>query len=432
MLKFTLPVNSPRMRPLAVTLGLVCLLLWAGHSQAGRFEKRGLAIPDAPNMFVQGATRLDRIDSGAELAVPLDSVEAWQLLNRVLAGLGIKPKEQDVQRQRLFTGWILWVWDPDSETGRSKPPLEVLSRTYERHRFELSVSPDAANTGALIHISDAVRQREVDITPDSGYSWLQWQDAPVQADAAWSFMRRLQGNFESALSSRLMPSTAAAPRIIEPVRSPGPGREATPVTPLVPATADVSTAVIVEPARTLSTPVPPQAVEQTPTISEISRNAAIPPPASSDIPPVSRSGAVQGGLLVDGGLDATWQALRVAIEALGVGLQSSDQTQHMLTTQWIAARYDKKNQQFVLESKAKERWAFNLWGKGRQRHRFQLILIPVDGGARTMVYAYHTGFQVETDQTPDSSQTLLYWKDKKTDPAIAMAFLRRLRLVVRP
>lgn len=440
MLKFTIPFDSSHIRPLAITLGLVCLLLWAGHSQAERFKQRGLVIPDAPNMFVQGTTRLDRIDSGADLAVPLDQGETWQLLNRVLAGLGINPEEQDTERQHLRTGWILWVWDPGRETGRSKPPLKALSRTYERHRFEISVSPDTDNTGALIHISDAERQREIDITPDSGYSWLEWQDAPVQADAAWSFMRRLQGNFESALSSRLMPSTTAAPRIIEPVQSSEPTQEVTPVIPLVPAPA-APTAAIIVPARTLSAPVPVPSqpvlkrssdtpVESEPPVIEPSR-AVAEEPASAGIQPASKPRTVQGGLLVNGGLDATWQALLRATAALGIELQSSDQTQHMLTTQWIRAGYDKKNQQFVLESEAEGRWAFDLWGKGRQRHRFQLILIPVDGGVRTMVYAYHTGFQVETDQTPDSSQTLLYWKDHKTDPAIAMAFLRQLRLVVR-
>ena len=136
-------------------------------------------------------------------------------------------------------------------------------------------------------------------------------------------------------------------------------------------------------------------------------------------------------MLVDAGLEASWLALLQAIDALDIKLQSSDPAQHMLTTEWINARYDKKNQQFTLESKNAERWAFDLWGKGHQRHRFQLILIPLDGGVRTMVYAYHTGFQVQTDRTPDSSQTLLYWKDHKTGPAVAMAFLRRLQLLVR-
>jgi uncharacterized lipoprotein len=433
-------------------------------------------------MFVQGATRLDRKESGADLTLSLDANESWELLNRVLVNLSIKPEEQDAQSHRLLTGWILWVWDPGLEAGRSKPPLKALSRTYERHRFEFSVRPDAANTGAVIHIRDSARQREVDITPDSEYTWLQWQDASVQADAAWSFMRRLQGNFESALSSRLIPSTVVSPRIIEPVQPSEPTREAAPVTPTVPAHTPEPAAVIVAPASTLSTPVPvpaqpvlkqgsitldqskpavieprqavadestraantpgvpvqpptaeQQSVEQKSTMSEGPQDTATQsPPGSVSVQPATTPLAVQGGLLVDGGLDATWRALLAAIEALDIELQGSDQSQHMLITQWINAMYDKKNQQFMLESKAEERWAFDLWGKGHQRHRFQLILIPVDGGARTMVYAYHTGFQVETDQTPDSSQTLLYWKDHKTEPAIAMAFLRRLRLVVGP
>jgi len=458
MLKLFIPADRYPIHPLAIALSLMCLLS-TSHAHAERIKQRGVAIPDAPDMFVNGTTRLDRNESGADLTLPLDANETWPLLNRVLAGLGIKPKQQDDQRHTLLTGWILWVWNPRLETGRSKPPLKALSRTYERHRFEFSVSPAATDTGAVIHISDSARQREVDITPDSAYTWLQWQDAELQADAAWSFMRRLQGNFESALSSRVLPSSVAAPRIIEPVRPSRPTRETTEATPTAPVSIPAP-AVIVAPAGTLSTPVPVpvpsqpvvkqssnkpdqskppvieprQAVAEQP--AEIADTPGLPEPSptaesqSAAQVPTPAPLAVQGGLLVDGGLDATWQALLEELDALGIKLQSSDQPQHLLTTQWIDAMYSKKNQLFTLESKAEQRWAFNLWGKGHERHRFQLILIPVDGGARTMVYAYHTGFQVETDRTPDSSQTQLYWKDHKTEPAIALAFLRRLQLVV--
>ena len=437
-----------------LAFGLACLLLGAGFAHADRFKQRGISIPDAPDMFVQGETHLDKDTGGAKLSVPLDVNETWSLLNRVLAGLAVKPREQDAQSHQLLTSWILWVWDAKSEIGQSKPPLKALSRTYERHRFEFSVISDVPDK-AVIHISDSARQREVDIAPDSEYSWLQWQDAPVQDDAAWSFMRRLQGNFESALSSRLMPSIVPA----------------APVTPTTPPTTTVApAAVIVEPAETPSIPatvsppsIPrptgspsqnkpsteerPQAIVNQPAKAmkklPSERAAAVKPrpqaktrrPARVGTPqntPAPTPLAIRGGLLVDGGLDATWQALLPAIDALGIKLQSRDPTQHMLATQWINATYDKENQQLSLESKTGERWAYNIWGKGRERHKFQLILIPVENGVRTMVYAYHTGFQVETDQTPDSSQTLLYWKDHETDPAIAMAFLRRLRLVVKP
>jgi uncharacterized lipoprotein len=479
MLKLSLLANRQRMRHLATALSVALILLGSTTTQAERFKQRGVSIPDAPDTLIQGATRLDRTESGAELTVPLEADATWELLNRVLANLTIKPLEQDAQDQQLLTDWILWTWDPDREAGGSQPPLKALSRTYERHRFQFSVRPDAAGAGALIYISDNTRQREIDITPDSEYTWLQWQDAALQADAAWSFMRRLQGNFESALSSRLVPSTVAAPRIIEPVRPPVSTQQATPGTPMVPVPASAPAAIIVEPTTTPPVPAPvttrpslkhsssdsgqskPHAVEvspvvteeptkvvkkispaspstpesqpaeQTPDRTEKFQTVATPSSGDADTQLAPAPMVVQGGLLVDGGLDASWQALLAAIDALDIKLQSSDQAQHILTTEWINARYEKKNQQFTVESKAQERWAFDLRGKGRERHGFQLIMIPVDGGARTMVYAYHTGYQVETDQTPDSSQTLLYWKDHSTDPSIAMAFLRRLQLVVK-
>ena len=514
---------SNRIQSLATGLCLICVCAWPVYSLAERSNQRGVAIPDdAPDAFIQGATHLDRNEYGADLTLPLDVSETWQLLHRVLTDLGIKPEQEDVQRQYLLSDWVLWVWNPKLETGSSKPPLKGFARTYERHRFEFTVSRAATNTGAMIRISDKARQKEVDITPDSEYSWLKWQDAPVQADAAWSFSRRLQRNFESALSSRIVPSGVTAPRIIEPVEPPGSTRESPPVTSAPVARTTTPTAVIVEPAGMLPVPgrpvlqqqpsveraqTKPPAVEPplavagtplaqvpdntapTPTLTpkaipqqdnhkavrsqspvidphpavaekpaSVARKPALPLPtpvteaptvvqaatrpeksldtanpaaAVPHVPPTQAPRSIQGGLLVDSGLEATWLALLRAIDALGIKLQSSDQAQHMLTTEWINAMYDKKNQQFTLESKNAERWAFDLWGKGHQRHRFQLILIPLDGGARTMVYAYHTGFQVQTDRTPDSSQTLLYWKDHKTEPAVAMAFLRRLQLLVR-
>jgi uncharacterized lipoprotein len=136
-------------------------------------------------------------------------------------------------------------------------------------------------------------------------------------------------------------------------------------------------------------------------------------------------------LLVQASVDNTWPALLRALEDFGVPLQSSDKHQGMLSSEWIDSKYDKKNQQFTLRSYEGEYWAFSMRGEGLQRHRFQLILVPVDGN-RSMIYAYHIGYQEQIDTTPDSSQTLLEWVDRKTDPRIAEAFLQRLRVVVVP
>ncbi len=188
--------NSTK-RGLAV-LALAGIFLWAAPGYAARFDQRGVSVPDAPELGVPMATRLSSTDDSAALTLPRDPQAAWQLLNQVLAGLGIKSVQQDEGQRRLRTGWVLWTWDPASGTGNSKPPLKGLSRTYERHRFEFTVGADAAGKGALIEIRDAARQREVDITPDSEYTWLKWTDAEPQGAAAQSFLHRLQGDIESA------------------------------------------------------------------------------------------------------------------------------------------------------------------------------------------------------------------------------------------
>ena len=69
--------------------------------------------------------------------------------------------------------------------------------------------------------------------------------------------------------------------------------------------------------------------------------------------------------------------------------------------------YDGKNQLLVMQSKDKPLWAFSLFGKGIERHRFQLVMVPANEGTRSIVYAYHTGYQEQVDLTPDSEQTLL-------------------------
>ena len=163
---------------------------------AARFDQRGVAVPDVPQLQAPTATHLGSDNNGAVLTLPRDPEAAWQLLTRVLGGLGIKPVQQVDGQRRLRTDWVLWTWDPDSGTGNSKPPLKGLSRTFERHRFKFSVNADAAGKGAVIEVRDAARQREVDVTPDSEYTWLKWTDAAPQAAAAHSFLRRLQGDIE--------------------------------------------------------------------------------------------------------------------------------------------------------------------------------------------------------------------------------------------
>jgi hypothetical protein len=470
-MKHTTDSNSSERRLLMPAilfgLGLLCINS-AGYAE--RFDKRGVAIPETPQAYIAAVTSISASQSGALLTLPLDARESWALLKQVLSGLGIKPEHRDDAQRRLVTEWILWTYDSDANSGSSKPPLRGLSRSYERHRFQFDVHQATSASGASIRVNDLARQKEIDVTPDSEYTWLKWKDFPTQSGASLTFLRRLQGDFEAAMVSRVVPATIAVPRPVDPAEQAGvaegvqPREAASAPSPAADRSEPVSAPAMPEEAletqakpdqtRTAIAPAPTAPLAaQSSTLSTGQSRAASRTSADARLgaaetgekaatvavetnTQASRSAAApvrtQGGLLVDAGRQQTWAALLADLESLGVPLQNSDEDQYMLTTEWIDSSYDIENQQFVIRSKDEANWAFGWSGKGRQRHRFQLMLIPVDQGARTMIFAYHTGFQEETDRTPDSSQTLLYWQDHKTEPRIALAFLNRLRILVNP
>jgi hypothetical protein len=128
--------------------------------------------------------------------------------------------------------------------------------------------------------------------------------------------------------------------------------------------------------------------------------------------------------------DATWAALLQSLNDLDIAAEQIDESRHALLTGWVDANYDSKNQLLVMQSKDKPLWAFNLFGKGIERHRFQLVMVPANEGSRSIVYAYHVNAQEQVDLTPDSSQTLLSWVDRETSPDVALALLRKLRIII--
>lgn len=164
-------------------------------------------------------------------------------------------------------------------------------------------------------------------------------------------------------------------------------------------------------------PVPRSGAEDTPrTVAVIKPEAAAQPDTR--------------GLLVRASPAIAWPALLQSLDDLEITREHEDDRQHLLTTGWIDADYDDKNQLLVMRSKEGPEWAFNIFGKGIERHRFQLIMVPANEGERTIIYAYHTASQEQVDKTPDSSQTVLDWEDRKTDPDVAVALLRRLRILI--
>ena len=405
---------------LVYAAGVLALLLVQGcgttRREARQEVQRGVYVPDAGSVFVANRSKVSRSPDGARIAIIGEGAEpSWKIVRRALARLGIPYEVHDGPNPWLLTGWVIWSYDPDGDRGRSKRPGFGVSGTDERHRFRFSKDP----AGTDILVTDAARQREVDIAPDSEYSWLEWQDDTPSPAAAFAFARRLQGDIEAVLS--LVSTESALQKA---------GREPAAQQPPAPAA--------VAPTGTAKRPETPAKVQApaivVPPAAPVPGSGAAPPPATVASAPRKNLPAVAAGarttLLLDAPPARVWEALLRALQDAKVELQTLDRSQLLVTTDWVDASYDRKNQQLIFRSNEPGRWAFDLRGHGLQRHRFQLLLIPV-GEGRTLLRAYHVGFQEEVDLTPDSSQTLLQWADRRTDPAIAAAFLRYLRIVPR-
>jgi len=202
--------------------------------------------------------------------------------------------------------------------------------------------------------------------------------------------------------------------------------------------ADRRSLTAAKPASEIPAPAPP-AAETPPSTAAAVKPTTAPEPSAAETPS-STAAAVKpsapvrpaaNGLLVKAAPDVAWQALQRSLQDLEIGRASGDDRQYLLTTDWIEGDYDRKNRVLVMRLKDEPLWAFSLSGnRGLERHRFQLVIVPANQGTQSIIYAYHTGSQEQIDQTPDSSQTLLSWVDRETSPEVALAFLRKLRIII--
>lgn len=457
----------------------------------------GIYIPEQKNAHSTAFTRTRWVETttGGSLEVTADPNDAWEALDQALSSFGIKAVDKDTGKREWLTDWVVWKYDSKTGAARSKPGFGFGSRSLERHRFLFQVSPGQSPGHSVIVAQDSQREREVDLNPDSEYSWLEWKPRDPQQQAADSFLKRLQLPVESALNTRFVGSaeitrtstgdtvvvedTADTRADVVLIRTPVPEAElATPAAVLTPSVKAVipdplpgseSAAARIQgqkkpdvPAASLSerqpeTPTPQptiQPMEVAPLEPTLQHEALVTtkevPHAESPVKPAVTEPVVQAtakarpeavkpdtpvgsapnGLLVRASPAVTWQALLKSLHDQEITLDSEDAEQHLLTTAWIDANYDRKNQLLVMQSKEGPVWGFGLFGKGIERHRFQVVVVPANQGTRSIIYAYHTGSQEQIDSTPDSSQTLLAWEDRDTSPDVALAFLRQLRIVI--
>ncbi len=476
---------------------LVVVIILPSTLYAARPDRSpGIFIPEQKNTDTTSftGTRWMETAVGGSLEVAASTNETWEALDQALSSFGIKALNRDNEKGEWLTDWVVWKYDSKTGAARSKPGFGFGSRSLERHRFLFQVRPGQSPGHSVIVAQDRQREREVDLHPDSEYSWLEWKVREPQQQAADSFLKRLQLPVESALNTRFVGSadvtrtTTGDTVVVEDaadtsadvvlIRTPVPEAEVVkpatvvtePVKQLIPdplpgpesAGARIqeqkpgATAVIPsgrQPEIATSQPpiqpadVPPIEPELQPEPSVTTR---VVPGAESPVkPPVSKPVAqptakprpeavkpdapvrlAANGLLVRTSPAVTWPALLKSLDDQEIIRDSEDGEQYLLTTDWIGANYDRKNQLLVMQSKEGPVWGFGLFGKGIERHRFQVVVVPANQGTRSIIYAYHIVSQEQVDSTPDSSQTRLEWEDRDTSPDVALAFLRQLRIVI--
>ena len=405
-------VHNEKWKSRDLWLVLACFLVasLSGVTSAARPDrKQGVIIPDAERVYSDVSTDIRETEQGAEWQIPLPGQQAWEVLKRSLTRLGVTYTENGSEPPQLLTGWITWGYDAVTNTGHSKRPHFGFPGTTELHRFRFQLAKSVPGEPTKIIITDAAYQKQVEIAPDSEYEWLEWRAFDPQPGAAYTFGRRLQGEYQATMSLEPVSTVIqpSPPQVIGPAIKTEHAAESI---------ADKAPEVVVP-------SLPPVQVPPQPVVKPVQDLTPVTSPKrKSSVTPLAT------GLQVSMPLANTWNALLRALEELKIDIETVDRNQLLMVTRWVYANYDPKSQQLHFRSGDDSGWAFSWLGGGSQRHRFQLVVIDA-GQGRTLIRAYHTGFQEQIDQTPDSSQTLLAWEDRKTDPQIASTFLRRLRIV---
>lgn len=418
----------------------------------------GFVLPDkvsAANIFA--APTLATQNSSIIILQSDTANQSWERLNRTIARLGIPILRNDANLHEIKTDWISLRYDPDTRNTTTLPGLMARlnpnSKSLERHRFIVKIEQDSNTT--LLRAIDFKRQREIDLAPDSTASFLEWKDHPAQAGAAQGFLARIQAYFESTVQSRLIDTNSIVPeerrlttiaaeqqakttntRTEQP--KPEPNIASKPTHKTVQETAPINT--VEKPARKASAPA------AKPTITVINNSPGQTSPVTSSEAddsinknPIKRDtqqtvSSSLKVLLIDNTADTVWLALNKLLAERNIDLQYIDDSKHILETQWIEARYDRKSKTLQYTEEDKPLWAFNFRDKGIQQHRFKIQVIESgqQGAPQSSIKVVHIQGQHLVDLTPDGSSTTMSWQPLLLEAEIADAYLRQLPIVVGP
>ncbi|MDT8283310.1 MAG: outer membrane protein assembly factor BamC [Gammaproteobacteria bacterium] len=214
----------------------------------------------------------------------------------------------------IKTNWLLWHYDKETQRSYSKPEIHFFTLNVEdRYRFTFLIEPYQQNK-TRISLTQVLREKQKDITPDSTYVWLKWQPVKENPDAVHDFLVRLQTEFEKIATSN-QSNFAAADNVAATIITP---ETATP-------DADVK--------------------------NYISLNSSI---------------------------NTAWSQLILSLSNKNIALETVDSERHTIQTKWLPVSYDKTKKTLVFNANNDEKHKFKfIVTPGSQKNRSAIFIYPI-------------------------------------------------------
>ncbi len=213
----------------------------------------------------------------------------------------------------IKTNWLLWHYDKETQTSYSEPETHFFTLNVDdRYRFTFSIESYDKNK-TRISLTQVLREKQKDITPDGTYVWLKWEPVKENPRAVHDFLVRLQTEFERiAMSDQL---SNVVTNNIEPA--------------------------VVTPETTTS---------ETDVKNYLSLNISI---------------------------NAAWSQLILSLSNKNIALETVDSEQHTIKTKWLPVSYDKTDKTLVFNPNNDEQHKFKfIVTPGSQKNRSSIFVYP--------------------------------------------------------
>lgn len=464
--------TTPNILANIVFICFLCSFLNIAVARDKSDDSVGFTIPkklitaEAPTSLV-----VHKDHKGSYLRIYHHDSDAWSVLKESMSVIGIPMFSMDENEHAIITDWVFWIYDDKTGHVSSKPKFSLSgAQGRERHRFVFTLEEDEQPNYTKIRISDKQREHEYEVAPDSEFIWLKWEQAESQPEAAAAFLEVVAKAFTSASHTKIVSTnsletnqhtesiarvvdvgqTLSKPatevqqkRVIGKKKIKVKSTESKAVLHKQCTQKDINYYLTNGYSNKQITKLCSVQFVDTPVEHEVEVPIYEDAPAPADAQTSTNNtslaatqvnnkyASINGkkGLLIKASPNKTWDAIIKWAKDIKLPIASNNSNEYILTTNWAEYTYNDKKSSLEMREKDSVLWAFNIFGNGLQRHKFQIKLLS-NNNQDSIVVIEHQGYQVQVDDAPDSSVSLLTWEDQETNDEIATALLRKLRLYI--